>query len=195
VLEALSHAIGKLKTTKKIPENGLVIFSSESSCELIEPPKEIRSPIYRCSNEFFLQPLQEMLRNEDTIAVIAIDATECGIGIIDGDRWYILDTLTSGVGGKSNQGGSSFRRYERDREAKLNMYYHRVAEHANRLLLNTTLAPRSLVISGPAFTKEDFVKKEYLDYRLRQKLAKMVGTEYAGLEGVVQTFNILKQAL
>jgi len=128
-----------------------------------------------------------MLASTELIGVIAIDSEECGVGIIDGHECRPIKTITSGVQGKSGKGGSSARRYERNREANLNWFFHRAADLANATFLPYGDHLKRLVVSGPAFTKEDFVKKEYLDYRLRAKMSQLVGIEYAGLEGIYQT--------
>jgi peptide subunit release factor 1 (eRF1) len=123
--------------------------------------------------------------------VVAIDNDSCGIGIIDSatGNWECLDEQTSGVGGKSGKGGSSQRRYERNRAAELNGYYHRCAEHINNLFLNT-YQPKEIILAGPSLTKDEFVKKGYLDYRLVSKVSKpYMNIEYAGLEGVAQVRN------
>ena len=134
-----------------------------------------------------------MLQNDELVAVISLDATEAGIGIINGDNCIPLKAITSGVGGKSNQGGSSFRRYERNRNAELNTYYHRIASLANTLLLPYGDRLRHIVVSGPMPTPEKFLKTNYLDYRLRRKITTAaMGIEYSGIDGIWQTFHRLK---
>lgn len=108
---------------------------------------------------------------------------------MDGSNLIPLKTMTSGVNGKSGKGGSSARRYERNRDAELNQYYHRVAEYANSLLLRYEV--KKVVLSGPGFTKDDFLKKGYLDYRLRARITAVLDIEYAGFEGVHQTHKRL----
>jgi len=133
-----------------------------------------------------------MLQSNDLVAVISIDSEECGVGIIDGDHVFPLKTITSGVPGKSSKGGSSARRYELNRKAGLNGFFHRAAELANPTFLAYGDRIKQVVVSGPGFTKGTFLEKEYLDYRLRAKLAPTVDIEYAGTDGVYQTFNIWK---
>jgi peptide subunit release factor 1 (eRF1) len=50
-----------------------------------------------------------------------------------------------------------------------------------------------IIVSGPGFTPEDFLKKEYLDYRLRAKLSQVIGIEYAGTEGIYQTLGRIRE--
>lgn len=151
----------------------------------VEPPKPVFGHLYRCDHTFWVDPLVSMLNNTQKVGILSIDATECGVGIVDGQTKYYGKVLTSGVGGKSGKGGSSARRYERDRESRLNQYYHRAADYANRYFLNVPNL-KELIVSGPGFTKGQFLDKEYLDYRLRAKI-RTVDIEYAGFEGVMQT--------
>ena len=112
-----------LKSLKDLPPNGLAIYcgyvQDEMIFEYIVPPKPLHTPIYRCSNVFLVEPILAMSRIESIIGVVAIDNDSCGIGIIDSatGNWECLDEQTSGVGGKSGKGGSSQRRYERNRAA------------------------------------------------------------------------------
>jgi peptide chain release factor subunit 1 len=130
-----------------------------------------------------------MLQSTDLIGVISIDSEECGVGIIDGEHCYPIKVITSGVTGKSGKGGSSARRYERNREAELNMFFHRAAELANSILLSYGNQIKKVVVSGPGFTKDDFLAKQYLDYRLRAKLAPPIDIEYSGADGIYQTLG------
>lgn len=159
--------------------------------ETIIPPKPIYTYLYKCGAELYLDPLRSMLLNTELIGIISLDAKECGVGLLDGTSCQILKTITSGVAGKSSKGGSSARRYERNREAELNRFYHRAGELVNNCLLGYESRLKSIVVSGPGFTKDDFLKHEYIDYRLRQKLSSTIDIEYAGDDGILQTLNYL----
>lgn len=190
---ALNRVIQKLKNLRQLPANGLVIFSGQTDSgfvlQMVEPLKPIRVYRYRCSNEFYLEPLQEMLVDKDPTGVIAIDATECGIGLIDGNTWRCVENVTSGVGGKSGKGGQSQRRYQRNREAEILQYFNRAAEHVKRDLLER-FEVKDVVVAGPAFTKRQFV--EHLDYRLKAKIREFIDNEYAGPDGIGQVWNRLR---
>jgi peptide chain release factor subunit 1 len=156
----------------------------------IEPSRRIRSYIYWCGNEFYTDPLEVLESKRDAVAVIAIDASECAIGVVEGEACDILDSMTSGVAGKSGKGGSSQRRYERNRAAELNAYYQRVAKHANNLLLKLPNL-KEIIVFGPGFTKITFLKTTALDYRLKKLVTGIVDGEYAGADGVLQAHNRL----
>ena len=138
VQDALSKTVEHLKLFKETPENGLAIFcgaipnSKGIGNEKIElypvyPPKPIQINLYRCDDHFWTDHIKDMMKDEKIMALMAIDTQEAGLGIVTGDRWEVVDTLTSGVAGKHRQGGQSARRFERLRENDLNEYYHRIA--------------------------------------------------------------------
>lgn len=61
--------------------------------------------VHNCDDHFHLDPLRDMLREQNVIGVLAVDATEAGLGIVSGDQWDVVDTLSSGVSGKTRKGG------------------------------------------------------------------------------------------
>jgi peptide chain release factor subunit 1 len=193
VMDALVKTMQRLKLYKTPPENGLVIFCGalptngpgSETIFLYElyPPKPVQTYLYRCDDHFHLDILKEMLKEEKTIGLLSMDATEAAIGIIAGSRFEVADELTSGVSGKHRAGGQSARRFERLREMELTDYYHRVARHANKALLEDHTI-QGLIVGGPGGTKDTFLKGEYLDYRLRKIILAVVDTSYAGREGL-----------
>lgn len=194
VQDALSRTVEHLKLFKDTPENGLVIFCGAIptgkgfGTEKIEltsviPPKPVQISLYRCDDHFWTDHLKEMLKDEKVIGILAIDTSEAGIGILTGDRWAAIDSLTSGVAGKHRQGGQSARRFERLRDNELNEYYHRVADHAKAVFIDQYNV-KGLIVGGPGPTKDNFLKEEYLDYRLQNNILSILDTSYSGDEGV-----------
>jgi len=194
VQDALSRTIEQLKLFKETPQDGLVIFCGaipnekgigKEKIEIysVIPPKPVQISLYRCDDHFWTDHLKEMMKDDKVVAILSIDTQEAGIGILTGDRWEVIDSLTSGVAGKHRQGGQSARRFERLRENELNEYYHRVAEHAKRVFVDD-YDVKGVVIGGPGPTKENFLKEEYLDYRLQKSILATLDTSYSGEEGV-----------
>jgi peptide chain release factor subunit 1 len=194
VQDALSRTMEHLKLFKETPENGLIIFCGaipnekgigKEKIELysVMPPKPIQISLYRCDDHFWTDHLKDMLKDDKVIGILAIDTTESGLGILTGDRWETVDTLTSGVAGKHRQGGQSARRFERLRDNELNDYYHRVADHAKAVFIDQYTV-KGLIVGGPGPTKENFLKEEYLDYRLQKNILATLDTSYSGDEGV-----------
>jgi peptide chain release factor subunit 1 len=135
-----------------------------------------------------------MIRDKETIGLLSIEASEAGIGIVSGDKFETLRVLTSGIAGKHRSGGQSARRFERLRNMELNAFYHRVADNANKLLMGEYKA-KGIIVSGPGPTKNNFLKEEYLDYRLRDNIIATIDTSYAGSEGLRETVQRSEEAL
>ena len=194
VQDALSRTVEQLKLFKETPENGLIIFCGALptgkgiGTEKIEifpvmPPKPVRIQLYRCDDHFWTEHLKDMLKDDKAMGLLTIDTQEAGLGVLSGDRWQVEDTLTSGVSGKHRAGGQSARRFERLRDNELNEYYKRIAESAQRILIDQYKV-RGLIVGGPGATKDTFLKEEYLDYRLQGNVVAVLDTSYSGEEGV-----------
>ena len=194
VQDALSRTIEQLKLFKETPENGLIIFCGaipndkgigKEKIEIypVLPPKPVQISLYRCDDHFWTDHLKEMMKDDKVIGILSIDTQETGIGILTGDRWEVSDTLTSGVAGKHRQGGQSARRFERLRDNELNEYYHRVADHVKQVFIDQYNV-KGTIVGGPGPTKENFLKEEYLDYRLQNSIIATLDTSYSGEEGV-----------
>ena len=194
VQDALSKTMEQLKLYKETPENGLVIFCGAISTgkgigtEKIEiytiiPPKPVQISLYRCDDHFWIDHIKEMLKDDKVIGIISIDTQETGLGILTGERWQTIETLTSGVAGKHRQGGQSARRFERLRDNELNEYYHRVADYAQKIFIDE-FTVKGLVVGGPGPTKDTFIREEYLDYRLQNNIISILDTSYTGEEGI-----------
>jgi len=200
VVDALSRVIQRLKLYKKPPDNGLVMFCGALPPEgggpigseviklyEIEPPKELQTFLYRCDDHFHVEILKDMLKDENMIGFLAIDAKDAGWGLLHADKLDVLSETSSGVAGKHRQGGQSARRFERLREMELNDYYNRVA-HTTKEYFIDIYPIKGLIISGPGPTKENFIKEEYLEYRLQNMILATLDASYAGSEGVREAF-------
>jgi peptide chain release factor subunit 1 len=202
--EALKNVIQRLKLQKEIPENGLAIFagtyvandpeSEALNVEMLVPPEPITAYLCEVDDHFLLEPLRKMLRNQRVVGLIAMDSKEAGFGILDGERCEPIENITSGVPGKSGKGGSSQRRYERERDMELAYYFHRIAEHAKKAFLDDHKVT-VMIVGGPGQTKEDFLKGEYLHYELKNMLLSVVDTQSAGKEGVKEVLDKSSEAL
>ncbi|MFY9301017.1 MAG: peptide chain release factor aRF-1 [Candidatus Nitrosotenuis sp.] len=200
VVDALSRVQQRLKLYKNTPEHGLVIFCGALPPEgggpigsevikvwEIEPPKDLSTFLYRCDDHFHVDILKDMLKDDNLIGFLAIDTKDAGWGLLHGNRIEVLRETSSGVAGKHRQGGQSARRFERLREMELTYYFNRVAEVTKEFFID--IYPiKGLIISGPGPTKEDFVKSNYLEYRLQDMVIAVLDTSYSGSEGIREAF-------
>jgi peptide chain release factor subunit 1 len=201
VVDSLGKVVQRLKLYKKTPEKGLVIFCGAFSPEQggplgnevveiyeIEPPKDLKQYLYRCDDHFHVDILKNMLKDDNLIGFIAIDAKDCGWGLLHGEKIEALSQTGSGVAGKHRQGGQSAKRFQKLREMELTYFYNRVAETSREYFIDI-YPVKGLIISGPGPTKEDFINGSYLEYRLQNMIINTIDASYAGAEGIREAFS------
>jgi peptide chain release factor subunit 1 len=128
-----------------------------------------------------------MLKDDNMIGILAIDAKDAGWGILHGDKLEVLKETGSGVAGKHRQGGQSAKRFQKLREMELTYYFNRVA-HITREYFIDIYKIKGLIISGPGPTKEDFINNNYLEYRLQDMILSTIDASYSGSEGIREAF-------
>ena len=194
--DTLKNMIQFLKIQTEIPKNGLAVFagsfsnekSEESNVEEINPPEPITAYNCEVDDHFHLEPLRDMLRNQKVVGLLALDSKEASFGVLNGERFEFIENITSGVHGKSGKGGSSQRRYERERDMAVTQFFHRVGEHAAKSFLEDYEVV-ALLVGGPGTTKEDFLKGGFLHYELENALLNTVDTQSAGKEAVKEVLD------
>ena len=200
VVDSLGKVIQRLKMYKKTPERGLVIFCgalpSEEGGPLgsevvtaweIDPPKDLNQYLYRCDDHFHVDILKDMLKDDNLIGFLAIDAKDAGWGLLHGDKIEVLSQTGSGVAGKHRQGGQSAKRFQKLREMELSYFYNRVAQTTREYFIDI-YPVKGLIISGPGPTKEDFINGNYLEYRLQNNIINTIDAGYSGAEGIREAF-------
>jgi peptide chain release factor subunit 1 len=198
VQDAITRVTQRMKMFKKVPENGLVLFcgaipqngpgSEKIELYIISPPEPIQVYLYRCDARFHTEYLQEFLKEKETFGIIVLDASDAVFATVRGKRLEIAKQITSGIPGKFRAGGQSARRFDRQREAKMQEYFNRVGEHANEIFLPIENL-KSLLLGGPGPTKYDFEKGNYLHYTLKEKIIATVDTSYVNDRGVEEVVD------
>jgi len=201
VVDSLGKVVQRLKLYKKTPERGLVMFCGALPPEgggplgsevvkvwEIDPPKDLKQYLYRCDDHFHVDILKDMLKDDNLIGFLAIDAKDAGWGLLYGDKIEVLSQTGSGVAGKHRQGGQSAKRFQKLREMELTYFYNRVAVTTREYFID--IYPiKGLIISGPGPTKEDFINGNYLEYRLQDMIINTIDASYAGAEGIREAFS------
>jgi peptide chain release factor subunit 1 len=193
VQDALTKAMEKLKLFKTVPPTGLAIFAGtiaskemgvgEMETFTLIPPEPIGIYYYRCEHRFLLDPLWDILENEESYGILVIDAKDATFATLKGQRAEILRDISSGVAGKTRAGGQSSRRYERLRAMHLNEYYKRVGGMMTEYFLNLPNL-KGIIVGGPGPTKERFLDGNYLHHEIKDKILTTVDVGYTGHEGV-----------
>ncbi|MCS4542318.1 MAG: peptide chain release factor aRF-1, partial [Euryarchaeota archaeon] len=194
---AISMILQRLKLFNKPPENGLAIFcgtiptgpiTEKMEIYLVEPPEPVGVYLYRCDEKFFLDPLKDMIKEKETFGLLVIDRKEATIGTLRGKHVEVLKKLTSGVMGKHDAGGQSAKRFERLIEQAVHEFFDRLGKKANELFLGVPEL-KGVIIGGPGPTKEEFSSKDYLDYRLKEKVIGLIDTGYTDEYGIQELVN------
>jgi peptide chain release factor subunit 1 len=192
VLGALERVSQHLTLFKETPPNGLVIFCGNvseregvSDIQLFsfEPLKPLSTRIYRCDQEFVLEPLYGMLEAKEVYGLLIVERNEATVGILKGKSISMVDYMTSGVPGKTRAGGQSAHRFERLRDAADHEFRKRIAEHANRIFLDEKNLS-GILVGGPGHTKNKFVEGGFLHHELQKKVIGIVDTSYNGEYGL-----------
>jgi len=200
VVDSLGKVVQRLKMYKKTPDKGLVMFCGALPPEEggplgsevvtvweIDPPKDLNQYLYRCDDHFHVDILKDMLKDDNLIGFLAIDAKDAGWGLLHGDKIEVLSQTGSGVAGKHRQGGQSAKRFQKLREMELSYFYNRVAQTTREYFIDI-YPVKGLIISGPGPTKEDFINGNYLEYRLQNNIINTIDASYSGAEGIREAF-------
>lgn len=194
VQDAIVKVTQRLKLFRKVPEKGLVIFcgaipqnggpgSERIETYVIPPPEPIQVYLYRCDSRFHTEYLQEFLKERESFGVMVIDSSAAIFATLRGKHLEVVEEITSGVPGKFRAGGQSARRFERQREAKVQNYLKRAGKHANDVFLEIDDL-KGLILGGPGFAKFNFEKGGYLHHTLKDKVVATIDTAYVGVQGI-----------
>ena len=206
VLDALEKIIQHLRIFKRTPPNGLIVFCGnvsemEGKEDLkiwsFEPPEKMNTKVYWCDQVFVLDPLREMVTEKEVYGLIVMDTSEADIGLLHGKKIMPMKHFDSLVAGKSIKGGMSQVRYDRIREQAIMEFLTKVGEIASEIFLKQTEL-KGIIVGGPGYLKENFVKGEYLKYQLRDKILGIKDIGYTGEHGfeelVRRSEDLLKEA-
>jgi peptide chain release factor subunit 1 len=198
VQDAITRVTQRVKMFKRPPENGLVLFcgaipqngpgSEKIELYIISPPEPIQIYLYRCDARFHTEHLAEFLKEKETYGIVVLDASDAAFATVRGKHLDVVKQISSGIAGKFKAGGQSARRFDRQREAKLQEYFTRIGEHANEIFLPIENL-KGILLGGPGPTKFDFEKGNYLQYTLQKKILATIDTSYVDEHGVEEVLE------
>ena len=203
VINALERAIRKLKELGRTPENGLALFSGnisdvEGKDDLrvwaYEPPKKLKVRIYRCDQTFVLEPLEEMMVNDEVYGLLIIERNEASIGLLDGKHIRLLQRMTSGIPGKTRAGGQSSQRFHRIRESMAKEFFKRVADAMKEHFFENKKL-KGILVGGPIPTKEEFLEQGQLTTQLKDKVISVRDLGDTGMPGLIELVNLSQDVL
>jgi peptide chain release factor subunit 1 len=193
VQDAIIKVSQRLKLFKRVPENGLVIFcgaipqngpgSERIETYVLTPTEPIKVYLYRCDSKFQTGYLHDQLKEKEVYGIMVLDSGAATFATLQGRHLEIIREITSGIPGKHRAGGQSAARFQRAREVKVLNFFKRVSKYANEIFLEIPDL-KGLILAGPGYTKQEFEKKGYLHYTLKDKVTSVMDTSYVGEQGV-----------
>src|SRR5437773_2581108 len=192
VMQAIESIIDRLTEYKMPPPNGLVCFTGHMDvgadqtkmvAYVLQPPEPVVSFLYRCDSRFYTEPLHEMLAEKDVYGLLVIDQGEATIGVLEGKRITPIKNVQSQVPRKHRMGGQSARRFERLHEQAVHEFFKKIGDLVTEAF-QTRRELKGLIIGGPGFTKDTFVKEGYLHHELARKVLGTFDTGYTDESGL-----------
>ena len=151
------------------------------------PPKDLKQYLYRCDDHFHVDILKDMLKDDNLIGFLAIDAKDAGWGLLHGDKIEVLTQTGSGVAGKHRQGGQSAKEISKAQGDGTDILLQQgCPDHKGVLYRHLSCQRAHNLRSGP--TKEDFINGNYLEYRLQNNIISTIDASYSGAEGIREAF-------
>jgi peptide chain release factor subunit 1 len=197
VQEALESLIRITKGMKQTPAKGVGLFAGNVSqtegqddfvVEAFEPPEELNVRLYRCDQNFVVDPFEEMLEEKEIYGLVVIDRKEATIGLLVGKKIQVLHHFDSFVPGKTTKGGQSSARYARIREGMAKEFFRKVGEVIKKEFFNRENL-KGILVGGPGPTKEDFLKEGNIITAVQEKILGVKDLGYSdehGLELLVE---------
>jgi peptide chain release factor subunit 1 len=191
---AIESLLARLRYVE-VPENGIVFFTgavdigankTNMETSTVEPPQPIVTYRYHCDSSFYLEPLEEMLKDAKTYGLLVLDRREAAVGLLVGKHIEAHRTLTSTVPGKQRKGGQSAHRFQQLRLIAIHEFYKRIGDAASEIFL--AVDPKNfegILMGGPSPTKEEFEAGGFLHHELQKKILGLFDISYTGLPELV----------
>jgi peptide chain release factor subunit 1 len=181
VTGALESAMQTLKNFKDPGENGIVVFvghraiggeKTKMTTIVIVPPTPITLMKYHCDSNFFLEPLEAMLKEHNNYGLVVLDRQEATIGFLRGQAIQVVTNMQSMVPNKHSKGGQSARRFERITEGIAEQWFQKIGETATEIFKPELERGelKGVIIGGPGPTKEYWLETEYMDHELHKHI-------------------------
>lgn len=181
VTSALESAMSRLKQFKDPGTNGLVIFVGARALggdqtkmvqHVIIPPTPISLMKYHCDSNFFLEPLEAMLKEHNNYGLVVLDRQEATLGFLRGQAVQVVTNMQSMVPNKHAKGGQSARRFERITEDIADKWFQKIGEVANEIFLPELEKGdlKGVLVGGPGPTKEYWLETKYMNHELHKRI-------------------------
>ena len=201
---AIESLLARLRYVE-VPENGIVFFTgavdigankTNMETTIVEPPQPIVTYRYHCDSSFYLEPLEEMLKDAKTYGLLVLDRREAAVGLLVGKHIEAHRTLTSTVPGKQRKGGQSAHRFQQLRLIAIHEFYKRIGDAASDVFMAVDQKNfEGILIGGPSPTKEEFESGDFLHHELKKKILGLFDVAYTDESGLPELVNAASEKL
>ncbi|PIN88013.1 peptide chain release factor 1 [Candidatus Woesearchaeota archaeon CG10_big_fil_rev_8_21_14_0_10_32_24] len=198
VQNALEKMIGHLKTIEKTPPNGLACFCGNIAANegkqdfqiwSMEPPEPLNLRLYRCDKTFVIEPLEEMMIENNVYGLVVLDRRDANLALLKGKTIIPVKKTHSEVPGKFKAGGQSAARFARQREGAYKDHFKKIADHMKEQFLPFGNNLKGIIIGGPGTTVNDFLNKDYITGDLKKKILGTKDLSYTGDFGLQELLD------
>jgi peptide chain release factor subunit 1 len=149
-----------------------------------------------CDSRFHVEPLLELMQDDDIFGFIIMDGNGALYGTVQGNVRKVLYKFSVELPKKHGRGGQSSARFARIRQEKRHNYVRKVAETAVQMFITAdALNVKGLVLAGSADFKSVLEKSDLFDPRLLAAVLKKVDVSYGGEPGFNQAIELAADAL
>lgn len=206
VKQALGSAVEKLLAYSakcpKTKENGLCVFSgicitadgkTKQISQIVEPFKPVEQ-LFRCDKFFHVDALLDQLDQDDNLyGYLIVNGDGYMMASVSGNKKDILHSDTISLPKKHNKGGQSSVRFARIAEEKRTNYVRKICEDFNRIFLQKNY--KGIVVAGNGNFKNRVAESDLIDYRLKNKIVKILDVPYGFNNGFQQAIEDSKDIL
>ncbi|KAL1200950.1 Eukaryotic peptide chain release factor subunit 1-1 [Cardamine amara subsp. amara] len=207
VLGAISCAQQRLKLYKKVPPNGLVLYTGtiinrEGKEKKVtydfEPFRPINASLYLCDNKFHTEALSELVESDDKYGFIVMDGKGTLFGTLSGNTRDVLHKFSVDLPNNHGRGGQSALRFARIGTERRHNYLRKTAELATQFYINPStsqLNVAGLILAGSGDFKTKLSHSDMFDPRLAAKLLNVVVVSHGGERGFNQAIELSSEIL
>ena len=205
VLSAITTTQHKLKLYKKIPPNGLIIYSGsilmdngkEKKVNIdMEPFKPIHKSLYLCDNKFHTDVLSQLLDKSELYGFIIMDGNGCLYATLEGDNKTILRKFNVELPNKHSRGGQSALRFSRLRDEARHNYLKKCAEIATECFITDNKCNvKGIIVAGSAQFKDVLVDSNTFSPLLKAQILKVYDISYGMMSGLKAAIDLSSETL
>mmetsp|Transcript_16694 Transcript_16694/g.24743 ORF Transcript_16694/g.24743 Transcript_16694/m.24743 type:complete len:347 (-) Transcript_16694:58-1098(-) len=158
-----------------------------------EPMRPVKTNVYTCDKLFHLEQLEDLVEdeNEEVYGFVIMDGNGALLGSLQGASRKVLRKFSVDLPKKHGRGGQSALRFARLRLEKLHNYVRKVGELCSQTFLDLQFhgsCPnvKGIILAGSAGLKDDLLKSNHFDKRLRSIVLRSFDLCYGGSRGFEQ---------